>query len=66
MKKQYISPEVLCQKIRLNSLLNGASVTGIDKGDLTHEIETGGEASDGQVSDSRRYSIWDDEDKEEY
>lgn len=65
MKKQYISPEVLCQKIRLNSLLNGASVTGIDKGDLTHEIETGGNAGDGVSSDSR-HSIWDDEDEEEY
>ena len=66
MKKQYISPEVLCQQIHLDRLLSPTSVTGIDKGDLTHEIETGGNAGDGVSSDSRRSSVWDDEEEDEY
>ena len=64
MKKQYISPEVLCQQIHLESLLNGASITTVDKGDLDHEIDMGGNASDGQVSDSRRRDMWEDEEEE--
>lgn len=63
MKKQYISPEVLCQKIRLDSLLNGASVTGTTG--TTNPINIGGDAETGG-SDSRRYSVWEDEDEEEY
>lgn len=66
MKKQYISPEVLCQQIHLESLLNGASITGVDKGDLTNDIVIGGNAGDGVSSDSRRRDIWDDDEEEEF
>ena len=66
MKKQYISPEVLCHQIHLGNLLNDASVT-IDSGDLTHPIENGGDAGDGEGSDSRRRrDIWADEEEDEY
>ena len=66
MKKQYISPEVLCQQIHLDRLLGSNSITGVDNGDLTHDIETGGSAGAGQDSDSRRRSVWDDEEEDEY
>ena len=62
MKKQYISPETLSMRLRLDGLLNSASITGVDNGNLTNPIEVGGEAGDGATSDSRRRSIWDDED----
>ena len=67
MKKQYISPETLSYKLRLGSLLNTASITGVVKGDdLTHDIEIGGNAVDGTISDSRRRSLWDDDEQDEF
>ena len=61
MKKKYISPDSSQVRVCIENLLNIASVTDINEGDLTHEIETGGEAGNGDVSDSRRYNQWDDE-----
>ena len=61
MKKQYISPEAVFEQMALESLLSTASITGVDKGDLEHEIETGGNAGEGISSDSRRISVWDDD-----
>jgi len=67
MKKQYISPEILSFKLRLDCLLNGASITKVEKGDLTNDIIMGGEAESGIGSDSRRRDIWaDDEEEYEY
>ena len=60
MKKQYISPEILCDEMFPDSLLTEASITSISNGGLTHDIETGGTAGDGDTSDSR-FSLWDDE-----
>ena len=60
MKKHYISPEVFCEQMLLESLLNEASITGVNKGELTNPIPVGGEAGDGEESDSRR-SLWSDE-----
>ena len=57
MKKQYISPEVFCEQMLLESLLNEAS---INSGNLTNPITIGGEAGDSEESDSRR-SLWSDE-----
>ena len=65
MKKQYISPEVLCHQIHLDNLL-GSSITSVDKGDLEHDMEVGEDAEDGASSDSRRRrDIWEDEELEE-
>ena len=66
MKKQYISPETLSYKLRLGSLLTPASITGIDKGGLTNNIEMGGNAEEGTISDSRRRSLWDDDEQDEF
>jgi hypothetical protein len=65
MKKHYISPEVLCDEMCLDSLLAPASITSVSKGSLTNDIPVGGDAGDGVVSDSRRQrDIWADEDDE--
>lgn len=65
MKKKYISPEVLCQQLHLDNLLNNGSVT-VNNNDLDNQIETGGEAGNGQGSDARRnYNTWDDYDEED-
>jgi hypothetical protein len=61
MKKQYISPESQSCELGLDNLLDPASIAGVDKGNLTNDIEMGGEAGNGQVSDSRRRDIWSDE-----
>ena len=58
MKKQYIFPEVFCEQTLLESLLNQASIT-VNSGDLDNPIPVGGEAGDGENSDSRR-SVWSD------
>ena len=66
MKKQYISPETLSYKLRLGSLLGTGSITGVVKGDLTNDIEIGGNADSGTSSDSRRRSLWDDDEQDEF
>ena len=60
MKKHYISPETLCRQMDFDSLLSN-SITGVNIGDLSNGIEMGGEAGSGTGSDSRRRSLWDDE-----
>ena len=58
MKKNYMVPEVKTREIYSeDSLLTTASITGVQGAD----IEIGDDAQDGEVSDSRRNSIWDDE-----
>ena len=59
MKKHYISPEIISDEMAPDSLLAN-SITGVDKGDLNNPITVGGEAGDGETSDSR-FSVWDDE-----
>ena len=62
MKKHYISPEVICQQIHLDSLLDNTSVTVTG---TEHPIDVGGEAQE-EGSDSRlHYDIWADEEEEE-
>lgn len=66
MKKKYISPDCTQVRVHIESLLNTASIDYVDKGDLNHDIETDGEAEDGDTSDSRRYyDLWADEELEE-
>ena len=60
MKKLYISPEIICDEMDLDSLLDATSITSVNNGDLTNPITVGGEAKDGETSDSR-FSLWDDE-----
>ena len=63
MKKQYISPEVICQQIYLDSLLDNTSITNVTGTD--NPIDVGGNAEEGG-SDSRRHrDIWADEEEEE-
>jgi hypothetical protein len=67
MKKQYISPEAVCNQMVLEGLLNVATITGVDNTDVDHEIEMGGEAVEGLTSDSRRRrNFWDDEEFDDY
>lgn len=62
MKKQYISPEALQEQMVLDSLLNAASITGVDGEGLEHGIEMGGGAEEGGSDSRRRRDIWSDED----
>ena len=59
MKKQYISPEVFCEQMLLESLLNETSITSVSTEGLDNPIPVGGEAGEGENSDSRR-SVWSD------
>lgn len=63
MKKQYISPETLSQRLNLENIMLTPSITGSD-GNLDHDISIGSETeNDG---DSRRHhDIWEDEEEEE-
>ena len=60
MKKHYISPEALCEQTLLESLLSN-SIENVDYGDLSNPIGIGGDAASDTSSDSRRRSVWDDE-----
>lgn len=66
MKKQYISP-LAHDKWELDvELLNTASITVINQGDLGHEIELDGSAESGVSSDSRRWSVWGDDEEDSF
>ena len=56
MKKNYITPCIVMTTVRLDSLLTTAS-----SGDITH----GGTDYGTHEADSRRSTIWDDEDYED-
>ena len=60
MKKHYISPEALCEQTLLESLLSN-SIENVESEGLTNPIIIGGDAASGTSSDSRRRSVWDDE-----
>ncbi|MBP3252076.1 MAG: hypothetical protein J6M25_05430 [Prevotella sp.] len=65
MKKQYRSPETLSMLMSLGNVMQAVSNVNIDNGDLDHDIPIGGDAPDGDASDSRRKNIWED-DEEDY
>ena len=66
MKKKYISPDCTQVRVHVESLLNTASIDNVETGGLNHNIETDGEAEDGDTSDSRRYyDQWADEELED-
>ena len=66
MKKNYIAPEMLLQVVEMLPLMSGGSINIENNGGLNNPIQTGGEAGDGEGSDSRRtYNVWDDEEEEE-
>lgn len=65
MKKNYISPEAICLRLNIETLMDTPSITP-NKTDLDHDIYVGGKAGDGESSDSRRpYNVWDDEEEEQ-
>lgn len=61
MKKKYIFPTILSVDFACENDLLEASITGINRGDLNHDIEIGGDAAEGLSSDSRRGIFWEDE-----
>lgn len=65
MKKNYISPEAICLRLNIETLMDTPSISKVENTDLTNPIEVGGEAGNGETSDSRRtYNVWDDEEEE--
>ncbi len=65
MKKQYISPETLSHRLRLENMILSDSITQVKSDDVTNPIPLGGDAQSGG-SDSRRYhDIWADEELDE-
>ena len=70
MKKEYISPEILSQRLCLEGLMQTASPTikvNNNDNDLTNSIDVGGSAADGTGSDSRRgRDLWEDEEEEDF
>ena len=64
MKKQYISPETLSLRLNLEGIMQAGTISNIDYPDSDHPIETGGDAGDGEGSDSRRRDIWEDEEED--
>ena len=67
MKKNYIAPETLCLQLKIETLMTTPSMqVNNNDNNLTHDIETGGNANDGVISDSRHtYNVWDDEEDEQ-
>ena len=61
MKKQYISTVVHNNYELDDELLSAASITGVNFEGIDHDIEVGGEAEGGTSSDSRRWSVWGDD-----
>ena len=54
MKKNYIAPETLCLQLKIETLMTTPSMqVNNNDNNLTHDIETGGNANDGVISDSR-------------
>ena len=65
MKKNYIAPETLLHMLEALPLMN-ASIKNVDS-NTDHSIDTGGNAGNGESSDSRRpYNVWDDEEEEQH
>ena len=62
--KNYIKPEVMVYKVRIESLLNGSELGQICEGDAkVHDYSLfDGENGDGQTG---RGGLWDDEDFED-
>jgi hypothetical protein len=64
MKKQYISPETLSLRLNLEGIMQAGTITNIDS-TTTNPIDTGGDAGDGEGSDSRRHrDMWEDEEED--
>lgn len=62
MKKQYISPETLSLRLNLEGIMQAGTITNISYPNSDHPIDTGGDAGDGEGSDSRRHrDMWEDE-----
>lgn len=65
MKKNYIAPDMLLQLVEMLPLMNGASITNVNKGDLSNPIDAGGDAKPGGSDSRRPYNVWDDEEDEQ-
>ena len=65
MKKNYIAPDMLLQLVEMLPLMNGASITNVNNGDLTNPIDAGGDANPGGSDSRNTYNVWDDEEEEQ-
>ncbi len=59
MKKSYLSPKLTIAKLQMSACLLTAS--GGSKGDTTWDGAFGDDATDGEVGNSRRRNVWEDE-----
>jgi len=64
MKKQYISPETLSQWLNLDNLMQSGSITTVDKGDLTNDINVSDGETSGDADSRRSINVWEDEEED--
>jgi hypothetical protein len=60
MKKTYIAPQLANHWVAVAPTLMAGSITNVVY-DGSHDIDIDGSAADGDESDSRSFSIWDEE-----
>lgn len=71
MKRQYMKPAICLAGVEADNLLRSISAVRVDKGYTESDIESvtitsgGALATDGSVSFSKDYNIWEEDEEEE-